>query len=265
MGFFSDLRDDLSQAVNELMPGEETKKQAAEDKYPSGKSSGMAVNGRGDASEEERDGGYDADLSRMLEQMDEIEVPEIVEEMPAPPAAQKDEEEKEVKEIREETRGRALEIVSEGEVAVLTGNTVINGNIAAKEDLEVRGSIVGNVEASGRLTVSGAIKGDSKAAEISVDGARIDGELRSSGKIKVGPSSVIIGNIFAESGMIAGAVRGDIDVKESLMLGSSAVVLGNIKSKSLQINKGAILEGMCSQCYSEVNPSSFFEEDMEEK
>ena len=76
---------------------------------------------------------------------------------------------------------------------------------------------------------------------------------------------MIIGNIFAESGMIAGAVRGDIDVKESLMLGSSAVVLGNIKSKSLQINKGAILEGMCSQCYSEVNPSSFFEEDMEEK
>lgn len=265
MGFFSDLRDDLSQAVNELMPGEDVKKQTQEDMYPSGKLSGKAESGQEDMSEEERDGGYDLDLSRMLDKMDEIEVPEIVQAKADPQVSTKEKEKKEVKEIKEEARGRALEIVSEGEVAVLTGNTVITGNIAAKEDLEVKGSIVGNVEASGKLTVSGAIRGDSKAAEISVDGARIDGELRSSGKIKVGPSSVIIGNIFAESAMIAGAVKGDVDVKESLMLGSSAVVLGNIKSKAVQINKGAILEGMCSQCYAEVNPSSFFEDGKEEK
>ncbi|MBE5829190.1 MAG: polymer-forming cytoskeletal protein, partial [Butyrivibrio sp.] len=36
-------------------------------------------------------------------------------------------------------------------------------------------------------------------------------------------------------------------------------VMGNIKSQSVQINNGAVIEGMCSQAYADVNPSEFFE------
>ena len=36
--------------------------------------------------------------------------------------------------------------------------------------------------------------------------------------------------------------------------------MGNIKSKSVQINNGATLEGNCSQCYADVSPTSFFDE-----
>ena len=71
---------------------------------------------------------------------------------------------------------------------------------------------------------------------------------------------MIIGNIYASSAVIAGAVKGDIDVKGPVILDSSAIVMGDIKSKSVQINNGAVIEGMCSQCYAEVNPTSFFEE-----
>ncbi len=34
--------------------------------------------------------------------------------------------------------------------------------------------------------------------------------------------------------------------------------MGNIKSKSVQINNGAVIEGMCSQCYAELSPTAFF-------
>ena len=78
--------------------------------------------------------------------------------------------------------------------------------------------------------------------------------------IKVGQSTVIIGNLYANSAVIAGAIKGDIDVKGPVVLDSSAIVMGDIKSKSVQINNGAVIEGMCSQCYAEVNPTSFFEE-----
>ena len=78
--------------------------------------------------------------------------------------------------------------------------------------------------------------------------------------MKIGQSSVIIGNISATSAVIAGAVKGDIDVKGPVILDTSAIVMGNIKSKSVQINNGAVIEGLCSQCYAEVNPSSFFED-----
>ena len=76
----------------------------------------------------------------------------------------------------------------------------------------------------------------------------------------MGQSTVIIGNVYATSAVIAGAIKGDIDVKGPVILDSAAIVMGDIKSKSVQINNGAVIEGMCSQCYAEVNPTSFFEE-----
>ena len=70
---------------------------------------------------------------------------------------------------------------------------------------------------------------------------------------------MILGNIYANSAVIAGAIKGDIDVKGPVVLETSAIVMGDIKSKSVQINNGAVIEGMCSQCYADVNPTSFFD------
>ena len=43
-----------------------------------------------------------------------------------------------------------------------------------------------------------------------------------------------------------------------VVLDASAIIKGNIKSKSVQIDHGAVIEGMCSQCYADVSPASFF-------
>ena len=76
---------------------------------------------------------------------------------------------------------------------------------------------------------------------------------------------MIIGNISAASAVIAGAIKGDIDVQGPVVVDTSAVVMGNIKSRSVQINNGAVIEGMCSQCYAEVSPTSFFDDYKPEK
>ena len=34
--------------------------------------------------------------------------------------------------------------------------------------------------------------------------------------------------------------------------------MGNIKSRSVQINNGAVIEGFCSQCYADVDVQSLF-------
>lgn len=65
--------------------------------------------------------------------------------------------------------------------------------------------------------------------------------------------------------MIAGAVKGDIDVHGPVILDTTAIVMGNIKSKSVQINNGAVIEGLCSQCYADISPSTFFEEFKKQK
>lgn len=247
MGFFSDLKEDLSQAVNELIPedGAETKEAEAEN------TSGVEAQEE-EGKEPQTVNNFHADLSAMLDHVDDAE-----------PEAEEEEEEVYVAPVVPEKpvfEQRTTNRVATDEVSVIMESMIINGNIATEGALDIRGSIVGDVEALGKLNITGTIQGNSRATEVFAEGAKITGEIRSNGAIKVGQSSVIIGDIYATSAVIAGAIKGDIDVKGPVILDASAIVMGNIKSKSVQINNGAVIEGMCSQCYAEVNPTSFFEE-----
>lgn len=68
---------------------------------------------------------------------------------------------------------------------------------------------------------------------------------------------MIIGNLYAHSAVIAGAIKGDIDVHGPVIIDATAIVMGDIKSESFQINRGAVLEGYISQCYSDNSPKKF--------
>ena len=107
--------------------------------------------------------------------------------------------------------------------------------------------------------MTGTINGNSNASEFFADVAKIEGEVVSTGTVKVGTGSVIIGNITATSAVIAGAVKGDIDVQGPVVVDTSAVIMGNIKSRSVQINNGAVIEGFCSQCYADIDVQGLFE------
>lgn len=291
MGFFSDLKDDLSQAVNELLPSEgeeEVKRETVEQVQPAADTTvdtsiyaqadvfaaqaetnvpgSTAASAADDLIVEDLDveeaisefrgdfgsdfgADFDSDLDAMLDKVEEVEIPKQ-EPVYTPPVVER--------KMPDLSKPSSKSV--SGEVSVLTESMIINGNIATEGALEVRGRIVGNVEALGKLNITGEIQGNSQAAEIYAEGARITGELRSHGSIKVGQNAVVLGNVYANSAVIAGAVRGDLDIRGPVILDSSAIVMGDIKSKSVQINNGAVIEGMCSQCYAEVNPTSFFEE-----
>ncbi|MCI8314137.1 MAG: polymer-forming cytoskeletal protein [Lachnospiraceae bacterium] len=146
------------------------------------------------------------------------------------------------------------------DTAIITSQMSIVGDVTSSGNMDLIGMVTGNIEILGKLKVTGSIIGNSTAAEIYADSAQINGEIRSNGSVKIGQSSVVIGNIFAASAVIAGAVKGDIDVQGPIILDTSAIVMGNIKSKSVQINNGAVIEGMCSQCYADVSPTAFFDD-----
>ena len=340
MGFFSDLKEDLSQAVNELLP-DENLEELVEDQEIAGEEGN-----EGEALEQESENvAEDAiDLEKMLENaleavdeemsLETLEAAQSVEaqedpellalmaelaELEAQEAAQNAEaaSEEKVEEAVEEVVEAAEEVVEEtaeevveetaevieevvvteeeepvmvtepevteykydgytkgdmtvaemidarmasDEISTITSGMTINGDVVSEGSLDLVGTINGNIDILGKLNVTGFVNGNSKAAEIFADSAKINGEVVSEGAVKVGSSSVIIGNITATSAVIAGAVKGDIDVRGPVILDNSAIVMGNIKSKSVQINNGAVIEGMCSQCYADVNPTSFFDD-----
>lgn len=150
------------------------------------------------------------------------------------------------------------------ETGIIIAGMSIKGNITSEGNLDVMGNVTGNIEIKGKLEITGVIEGNSKAEEVFADGAKIIGEINSNGSVKIGQSSIVKGNISAKSAVLAGAVKGDIDVQGPVILDSTAIIMGNIKSKSIQINNGAVIEGLCSQCYADVSPMNFFDEDDQE-
>lgn len=292
MGFFSDLKEDLSQAVNELMPEEQLDAAMAQNE--------SVKKEERENKDEKMTSAADVDLSSMLDKLDDMELPDdtlpeetitdmLPETEPVPAVegtgkTEAEEQPESQESILEDVYKNAVEKETEknstayhydkgeekkmdvqkreaaDETAIVTAGMSITGDIVSEGSLELVGAVNGNIDVLGKLNVTGSIQGNSKAAEIYAEGAKINGEVNSLGSVKIGQSSVIIGNISANSAVIAGAVKGDIDVQGPVILDASAIVMGNIKSKSVQINNGAVIEGMCSQCYADVNPTSFFEE-----
>ncbi len=146
------------------------------------------------------------------------------------------------------------------ETAVITAGMRVKGDILSNGSADVFGEVYGNVQVKGKLNVTGKISGNSKAADILADAAKINGDVISDGEVKIGVGSVVVGNVEATDAVIAGAVKGTIDVKGPVIIDATAVVLGNVKAKSIQINNGARIEGMCVLCYAEQSAAKFFEE-----
>lgn len=178
-----------------------------------------------------------------------------------------DEELKNAEEIRD--RNRQFEDdsdmgIASDEVAEITKGMCIEGNVSSDGSINVNGKVKGDIKCNGKLVISGTVIGISNASEIYTNNAKICGNVISDGSIKVGSSSVIIGNVIGTSAVIGGAIKGDLDIKGPVIVDGSAVIQGNIKSRSVQINNGAVIEGVISQCYADVDYDALFDKTFSE-
>ncbi len=230
MSFFKDIKDELEQAVNEIDATEQTEE---EDLFADS-----------DADEE-----VDEELlANILEDEPKTEEPVKQEEI-SEPKAEEAAVPQEEKTQREHTEG----------VTVITKGTTINGSIISDCALDVMGTINGDIECLGKLTISGKVSGNSIASEVFVNTERLEGSITSEGSVKVAQKTIVIGDITASSAVLAGAVKGEIDVAGPVVLDSTAIIKGNIKAKSVQMNNGAVMEGFCSLSYSDIPIDDIFE------
>ncbi len=96
----------------------------------------------------------------------------------------------------------------------INSDTVIEGSIKAKGNLRIDGKLTGTLECQGRLVI--------------------------------GASGSVEGDIRCENAEIEGTIKADITVSELLSLKSTAKVHGDILTKKLAIEPGATFSGSCS-------------------
>jgi cytoskeletal protein CcmA (bactofilin family) len=286
MGFFKDFKEDISQAMNELLPEEEANEEEAKEQLVDALDFGEIVldevsdSGRmkewleefaqdeaekldARAIQDEDADQTETDIEEHAFELEEEEGEDMddnvdLELLEAMNAEDEAGNEAEVKE-KTAVKVRTASVVSDDDVTVITKGTTINGSISSDGSLEINGTITGDVECLGKLSITGKIKGNSSAAEIYVNTERLEGSITSEGSVKVGLGTVVIGDVVGTSGVIAGAIKGEIDINGPIVIDSTAIIKGNIKAKSVQINNGAVIEGFCSLSYSAVDVDNVFE------
>jgi len=81
--------------------------------------------------------------------------------------------------------------------------------------------------------------------DIRVDGA-LNGNLKTSGKLVIGETGKIKGEIVCKNSEVLGTIQGKISVSELLSLKASSRIEGDIVTKKLAIEPGARFTGNCN-------------------
>jgi cytoskeletal protein CcmA (bactofilin family) len=90
------------------------------------------------------------------------------------------------------------------------------------------------------------IEGSIKArGNLRIDG-KLTGTLECQGRVVIGASGIIEGDIKCENAEIEGSLKANIAVSDLLSLKSTAKVQGDIVTKKLAIEPGATFTGSCS-------------------
>ena len=97
-------------------------------------------------------------------------------------------------------------------------------------------------------TFNGDIESD---GDFRIDG-KLTGSIVSKGKIVIGATGVVEGEIVCQNADISGNVKAKLEVRELISLKASAVFSGDIKAGKLAIEPGAQFSGSCQMNNSNI-------------
>jgi cytoskeletal protein CcmA (bactofilin family) len=100
------------------------------------------------------------------------------------------------------------------------------------------------------------ITGDVKSnGDIRIDGS-LTGNLSTKGKVVIGPTGKIKGEVYCKNSEVSGVIEGKICVGQLLNLKASSKIIGDIVTAKLAIEPGARFTGNCNMSESEENGGS---------
>ncbi|AXG73710.1 polymer-forming cytoskeletal protein [Flavobacterium arcticum] len=97
-----------------------------------------------------------------------------------------------------------------------------------------------------RIVEGTIIKGDIiSQADFRLDG-ELEGNFSSTGKIVIGPTGKVIGDIKCKNADVEGRFKGKMEVEELLSLKASASIVGEVITGKLSVEPGAAFTATCS-------------------
>jgi cytoskeletal protein CcmA (bactofilin family) len=104
--------------------------------------------------------------------------------------------------------------IDTGSINTLGTGTSVNGDIVTNGDIRINGNLTGNIQAKG--------------------------------KVVIGPSGFIDGNISCQTADVYGKINGNVTSSDILSLKATANITGDVSAGKLSIEPGAAFTGACS-------------------
>lgn len=125
-----------------------------------------------------------------------------------------------------------------------------NGNMASSSsDSGTQGGI-------NSLGIGTKVIGDLTAQnDIRIDG-ELEGNLKCSGKLILGPKGIVKGQVDCQSAVVEGRIEGSLIVKDLLQVKESAQITGEINTAKLMVQSGAVFNVKCEMGGQKIQPKS---------
>ena len=102
-----------------------------------------------------------------------------------------------------------------------------------------------NANSVSRISAGTVIKGEIQSPyDLRIDGT-FEGKIQTKGRVVIGESAIIKGDIICENIDLWGKVEGDLFVKDTLALKDGCKMNGNINISRLLVELGATFNGTC--------------------
>ena len=102
-----------------------------------------------------------------------------------------------------------------------------------------------NVNSISRISAGTVIKGEIQSpCDIRIDGT-FEGRIQTKGRVVVGETAVVKGDVICENIDLWGKVEGNVIVKDTLALMQGCSVNGNLQIRRLSVELGSTFNGNC--------------------
>ncbi|MBQ3612501.1 MAG: polymer-forming cytoskeletal protein [Bacteroidales bacterium] len=102
-----------------------------------------------------------------------------------------------------------------------------------------------NVNSISRISTGTIIKGEIiSPCDIRIDGT-FEGKIQSKGRVVIGETAFIKGDIICDNIDLWGKVEGNVFVKDTLNLKEGCVVNGNLNIRKISVELGSTFNGNC--------------------
>jgi len=131
---------------------------------------------------------------------------------------------------------------------IIPEGVIIEGSLTGGSETEVGGRVDGNITIEGRLYLgpSALVSGNVSAGSCKIEGL-VEGKVECSDEVELAPSGRLNADVIAgKKASIAGQVFGNVTTPGVLRLCNGCRVEGDVRARSLVLEDGALLNGTCS-------------------